>query len=154
VRATRAHLSARPHSRQHAVVFDDPMVKRPRDMQRDDRGDQYAADEMPDKDPVRKRHILGGDRRKGKQPENADGPTARLFGRHWCMLSEADRWGTRRDWRNRLSSCRAACFRIASREPARPGKYRRLVRRHSGTRPCGRILFSPMIHAEDGVHTA
>jgi hypothetical protein len=75
LRATRAHLSARPHLRQHAVVFDDPIVKRPRDMQRDDRRDQYAADEMPDEDPVRKQHILGGDRGKGEEPENAKGIT-------------------------------------------------------------------------------
>ena len=52
-----AHVSQRSIARQHAlqdaIAFDQPMVERARDMERDNHADHNPADQMPDENAVR-----------------------------------------------------------------------------------------------------
>jgi hypothetical protein len=48
VRRHSRSLRPRQHALEHGIAFDEPMVERARDMEREDHTDQNPADEMPD----------------------------------------------------------------------------------------------------------
>ena len=60
------------HSLQHSTAFDEPMLERPRDMERDDCADQNLANEMPDENAVWQRLIPASNGGKVEEPEDAD----------------------------------------------------------------------------------
>ena len=63
----------RQHALENAVAFDEPMVERARDMERDDHADQNPADQMPDDNAVRQRPILAQYGRKVEETKDATG---------------------------------------------------------------------------------
>ena len=52
VRRHSRSLRPRQHALEHGIAFDEPMVERARDMEREDHTDQNPADEMPDVNAV------------------------------------------------------------------------------------------------------